>query len=221
MKTHLTRPAALTIAATATVLVLLWTGAADGRAVKKEAERIADAMGVCEGMTVADVGAGDGEWSIGLAKKVGESGRIYATEVDEDDLPKIRKRAEKAGLGNVSAVLGDDHDTGLPEGCCDAILLRQVYHHFTDPPAMRASLRRAMRPGAKLVVIDLDPQKHWRDLPGVPDRGGHGIELDDLVEEMTGDGFVEVARHEVWPGEDEERYCVVFRRASTPVQQER
>ena len=203
-----------TLAGVVALSMLLSAGAADGRAPRAEAERIAEAMGACEGMTVADVGAGNGEWSVALAEKVGDSGHVYATEIEQGDVDDIRRRAEKAGLDNVSAVLGDDQDTGLPDGCCDAILLRQVYHHFTDPESMRASLRRAMKPGARLLVIDLEPQKHWRDLPGVPDRGGHGIDLSDLIEEMTEDGFEEVSRYETWPGEDEERYGVVFRRTT-------
>ena len=114
------------------------------------------------------------------------------------------------GLKNVTTVLGTQDDTGLPPGCCDAILLRMVYHHFTDPARMRASLRSALRRGAPLVVIDTEPQKNWRHLEGVPERGGHGIKEEDLVREMTADGFEVAARHDDWPG-DGERYCVVFR----------
>jgi hypothetical protein len=60
-------------------------------------------------------------------------------------------------------------------------------------------------------VIDIDPQRGWRQLPGVPDRGGHGIHEEELVREMTADGFEVVARYDDWTG-DGERYCVVFRR---------
>jgi hypothetical protein len=80
---------------------------------------------------------------------------------------------------------------------------------------MRASLRRALRPGARLAVIDLRPRPSWRDLPGVPDRGGHGIRTEDLVREMTSDGFEVVARYDDWAGNGD-RYCVVFRRADGP-----
>ena len=78
---------------------------------------------------------------------------------------------------------------------------------------MRASLRAALRPGAVLVIVDTTPHASWRKLEGVPERGGHGIREDDLVREMTGDGFEVVARHPDWNGESD-RYCVVFRRAS-------
>lgn len=182
-----------------------------------EAERIAEVLSLGPGMRVADVGAGDGEWSVELARRVGESGRVYATEVDEDDLEEIRERVEEAALGNVTSLLGDDLDTGLPAACCDAILLRLVYHHFTDPPQMRASLRRALLPGGLIAVIDLDPQEHWRDLPGVPDRGGHGIRAEELVIDMTAAGFEVVSRFDDWDPDEPDHYCVVFRRLASSV----
>ncbi|MEM7353639.1 MAG: class I SAM-dependent methyltransferase [Acidobacteriota bacterium] len=181
-----------------------------------EAEQIAEVLGLEPGMRVADVGAGDGEWSEELALRVGASGHVYATEVDEDDLEDIRQRFGDAGLENVTSILGDAEDTGLPEDCCDAILLRLVYHHFTDPVPMRASLRQALRQGGVIAVIDIEPQEDWRELPGVPDRGGHGIRPADLVEEMTADGFDLVARFDEWGSEDD-HYCVVFQRADKTV----
>ncbi len=177
----------------------------------KEAKQIAELLCLQGGAHVADVGAGDGEWTVKLAREVGEGGHVYATEVKEDLVEDIRKRAKKAKLDNVTVLLGDDEDTGLPEDCCDAILLRLVDHHFTDPAPMRASLKKALRPDGILAIIDIVPQTSWRDLPGVPDRGGHGIPVDALVEEMTADGFEVLSRYDEW-NDDDERFCVVFRR---------
>jgi hypothetical protein len=86
-----------------------------------------------------------------------------------------------------------------------------VYHHLTDPAPMRASLIRSLRPDGVLVVVEIEPQKLWPVLPGVPDRGGHGILPSDLIEELASDGFEVVEQHDDWPGEAD-RYCVVFRR---------
>ncbi len=202
----------------ATLLALPWLMVACAAAsTSDEAARIAEEMELRRGMRVADVGAGDGEWAVELAERVGETGHVYATEVDEDDLEDLRELVEEAGLENVTSILGDDLDTGLSAGCCDAILLRLVYHHFTDPEPMRESLRRALRPGGVLVVIDITPQKHWRELPGVEDRGGHGIEPGELVSDMTTDGFELVARYDDWGYDDDEddHYCVVFRRSGS------
>jgi SAM-dependent methyltransferase len=192
--------------------VLLLQGEAVALTIAPEPQRLFAALGLRAGLRVADVGAGDGEWAERLAREVGETGHVFATEVDQKDLEKIRKRVREAGLGNVTTILGTQEDTGLPPGCCDGVLLRMVYHHFVEPARMRASLRAALRPGAPLVVVDTEPQGGWRRLEGVPDRGGHGIHEEDLVREMTGDGFEVVARHPDWNG-DGDRYCVVFRRA--------
>jgi precorrin-6B methylase 2 len=180
----------------------------DGRT---ESAAIAEALALREGQSVADVGAGEGEYSVDLASRVGAAGHVYATEVDDSKIEKIRSRAQAAGVQNVTAVRGEQQETGLAAGCCDGILLRLVYHHFTDPPAMRRSLWNALRAGGRIAVIDVPPQTTWRRLEGVPDRGGHGIEPDELVGDMTKSGFEVVERHDHWPGEDE-AYCVVFRR---------
>ncbi len=79
---------------------------------------------------------------------------------------------------------------------------------------MRAGLRAALKPGGRIAVIDIVPQSGWRELPGVPDRGGHGIAPEQLLAEMTGDGFELVARFDDWNGDDE-RFCFVFRHQET------
>ncbi len=191
-----------------------------------EAESLPLILALRPGMRVADVGAGDGEWTEILAEAVGPSGLVYATEVTEDDLGDLRRlandlaavRGQDDNRAPIEVVEGTALDTGLPEACCDAILLRLVYHHFTDPAPMRASLARALRPGALLAVIDMVPQEHLRSLEGVPDRGGHGIALTDLMQEMTTDGFEVVARYPSWPG-DEDHFGVVFRRSSSAAPQ--
>jgi precorrin-6B methylase 2 len=179
--------------------------------VAEESDGIVASMALAPGMTVADVGAGDGKYSVVLARGVGPGGRVYATEVDSADIGKITSRAEAEGLGNVRAVVGTQQDTGLPLGCCDAILLRMVYHHFTDTDAMRRALWNALKAGGRIVVIDVKPQKDWRHLDGVKERGGHGIAMSELVADMTRSGFEVVSRKYNWPAE-EDAYLVVFRR---------
>ncbi len=202
--------AALRIALVGTVLL---TACAATRTA--ETDRIAGVLRLERGMSVADVGAGDGEFSVELAHHVGDGGRVFATEVDDEELEKIRARVRSEDLSNVTVVRGDQETIGLEEGCCDAILLRLVYHHFTEPDRMRADLRRALRANALLAVVDITPQKNWRELPGVPDRGGHGIGPDGLIAEMVADGFEVVEQVDEWNG-DEDRFCVVFRRAAEP-----
>ena len=194
------------------LLLAVWlsAGCASG-ASPSEMEKIAAALALEPGMTVADVGAGDGDFAVELARLVGEEGRVIATEVEEGKVADLRAMARTEGLANLSAVLGDQEDTGLEPACCDAVLLRLVYHHFQDPAPMRADLRAALKPAGVIAIIDIVPQEGWRVLSGVPDRGGHGIPPDQLLDEMTGDGFELVARFDDWNGDDE-RFCMVFLR---------
>jgi ubiquinone/menaquinone biosynthesis C-methylase UbiE len=198
------------------VLTLLALGAGCGSLQAEsddadESQRIAEVLQLAPGMTVADVGAGDGEWAVDLARRVGDEGTVWATEVDPEEIEKIRQRIDDEEVSNVRIVEGDQETLGLPEACCDAILLRMVYHHFEDPSALRPQLYHALRPGGRIVVIDIRPQEHWRDLPNVPERGGHGIPPGDLIEEMTAAGFRFLERHDSWDG-DEDRYCAIFER---------
>jgi protein-L-isoaspartate O-methyltransferase len=176
-----------------------------------EAARIVEALRLGAGMVAADVGAGEGKFTAVLARGVGPSGRVFATEVEQEKLDEVKARMAGDGIDNVSTVLGDQLQTGLPAGCCDRILLRLVYHHFADPKAMQRSLWAALRPGGQIAVIDVPPKKSWPRVSGAPDRGGHGIEASELLAEMRGAGFELVAHHEQWPAEPES-YCVVFRR---------
>ena len=178
------------------------------RVDRDELARVFELLDIESGDVVADVGAGDGKWSIAVAEQVGPGGRVYATEVDPDDLKKIRDRVEREGATNVSVVEGQTDSTGLPDACCDAILLRRVYHHFTDPEAMQESLRKALRDDARLLVVDFDTRGRWSRPSGIPEsRDGHGIAKTLLVTEMEGAGF-ELVSDLKWHNGD---YALVFR----------
>lgn len=186
-----------------------WMAQRDG-GFERETARIAEALGLEPGMTVADVGAGDGLFSAFLAERVGDSGRVFATEVEVEKVGEIGETV--SGYDNVTVVLGKFDDTGLPRGCCDRLLLRRVYHHFLDPPdVMVQSLYRSLKPGGVIAVIDFMPGDEIPPPAGTPDRGGHGTPTDALTEEMTRNGFELVRQVEDWPGRERD-YCMLFRR---------
>jgi len=166
-----------------------------------EADRLAEVLGLRSGSAVADVGAGGGDFALAFAARVGAGGRVYATELDAGKLDEIRARAKQAGLGNVTAVEAQVAATGLPTACCDAVLLRDVYHHLTEPAAIDRDLLRAMKPGAVLVVVDFPPT--WYLRPFTPagvgaERAHHGIEREAALAELLAAGFERVRVIEPW-----------------------
>ena len=142
---------------------------------------------------VADFGAGKGELTFALAAEVRH---VFATEIDPGRLQRLRD----AKLANVTVA------ESLPPSCCDAIVVRRVYHHLTDVSGVNKSLLRSLRPGGVLAVIDFPP-------PFFLSRGGFGVPADDVISEVTRSGFQLVRRMDDWPGRGPlPSYCLVFRK---------
>jgi hypothetical protein len=110
-------------------------------------------------------------------------------------------------------VAAAEKKTRLPDSCCDAIILRRVYHHFTAPSEMDASLLHSLRPGGLLAVIEFPPRRSLTasdPVNGVPsNRGGHGIPKKILLEELIAAGFKLDKTFDDWP---EDGYCALFRK---------
>lgn len=185
-----------------------------GDDVADETARIARALELRPGDVVADVGAGDGRYAIALAAVVGPAGRVFATELDDDALGEIRENVADARAANVTVLQGAADATNLPPGCCDAVLMRDVYHHLTAPAAIDASVLAALKPGGRFLVIDFLPSfwlSPWTP-DGIPaDRGGHGVPVDVVVREVEAAGFRKVRVDEDWPsGFFTDLFAVVF-----------
>lgn len=177
-----------------------------------DAARLVTALKLHDGQTVADIGAGRGQLTVALARVVGPSGRVYATELDSDRLRDIRQATDSAGLGNVSVIEAHAARTNLPERCCDALVLRRVYHHFDNPQVMNASMRQSLKTGGLLAVIDFAPDSAESPDPGNRDSGDqHGVTSATVVRELRQAGFEVVA---VEKGTRPGRYMVVVRRPS-------
>ena len=138
------------------------------------------------GMTIADIGAGFGAWTIQFAKIVGPTGRVYATDLGAAQLEALRDYAKKEGLNNVTVLEGKVDSTNLPAGCCDAILIRDAFHHFTQPEPMIKSIAASLKPGGRLAIIDFPPRPKSTVPEGVPaDRGGHGVPPEVIEKEVA------------------------------------
>jgi SAM-dependent methyltransferase len=180
---------------------------------ESEIQRLAKVMNWKAGQVIADVGAGEGEIGFAAAAAVGETGKVYLTELDGDKFAALQKDANRRKLKNVVILAAAEKETKLTDNCCDAIVLRRVYHHFTAPTEMDASLLRSLRPGGLLAVIEFAPRKSLTasdPVKGVPsNRGGHGIPKKILVDELTGAGFRLDKSFDDWP---DDGYCVLFRK---------
>lgn len=181
-----------------------------------DANRIADLTRIGPGSVVADFGAGKGAMTIPIAERVGPSGHVFATEVNQSRLEAIKRRAEKAGVQNVTVIEGGEKSTNLPDNCCDVIFMRGVYHHLTDPADIDRSLYRALRPGGEIAIQDFRPTiwlAPWTP-KGIPaNRGGHGVAPNIVVDEMTAAGFHLEQTIEPWTSSwFLSNYCLVFRK---------
>ena len=121
-----------------------------------EAETVMDLARVSAGMSVADVGAGSGYYTVRLAQRVGRAGRVLAEDIDPDMMQKLGLRVEREHLENVSIKLGTVDDPRLPENSFDRIFLVHVYREIDEPYAFLWRLRPALRKGGKVIVVGVD-----------------------------------------------------------------
>ena len=160
----------------------------------EEPQRLAAALGVSAGMTIADIGAGDGAMAVVLAGVVGEDGVVFATELADTRRQDIAERATSSGAGNLRVVAAGARDPGLPESCCHGVYLRTVFHHIEEPEAFAAALGRTVRPGGRVAVIDFAPGTLWFH------GADHGVRQADVVAAFDGAGWRVRQRDDAWGG---------------------
>lgn len=158
------------------------------------ADKIFSAIGAVEGSTVCEIGAGDGELTIAAARIVGPAGRVFSSELGEDRLTALREHVAKSNLTQITVVAGDDRRTNFPEAACDSVLLRDVYHHFTEPAAMNASIALALKPGGRVAIVDFTPPGEEASCPADRDKDSmHGVKAESVTREMKEAGLEPVA----------------------------
>ncbi|MCB2049301.1 MAG: class I SAM-dependent methyltransferase [Novosphingobium sp.] len=165
-----------------------------------EAQQVMDMARIQPGMTVADIGAGEGYYTVRLAERVGKEGRVVAQDIDEEALRQLGIRIERERLDNVSIRRGAADDPRLPAASFDRVFLVHMYHEVTEPYAFLWRLRDAMRPDGKIIVVETDRPSGQHGLPPTLlfcEFKAVGYELGAFVQKPEINGYY--ARFELGP----------------------
>jgi SAM-dependent methyltransferase len=165
---------------------------------KLQIDRVMDLLGIVPGKNVADIGAGSGWFTVLAARRVGPTGAVLAEDINPLAIEYIGKRIAKEDLPNVRTVLGKPDDPGLPSGSANAVLLLKVYHEIAHPVATMKVLQRALRPGAKVGIIDRNGN-----------GADHGVKEAIVVREMGAAGYKLVGRYDFTKADGED-YFLIF-----------
>ncbi|QZD88174.1 class I SAM-dependent methyltransferase [Qipengyuania psychrotolerans] len=128
----------------------------DARDSRGEAQKVMDLAEIGPGMTVADIGAGDGYYTVRLAPRVGNKGRVLAQDIDGDALMRLGRRVEREGLRNISIRKGQPDDPMLPANSFDRIFMVHMYHEIQQPYAFLWNMWPSLREGGQVIVVDVD-----------------------------------------------------------------
>ena len=141
-------------------------------------------LGVKPGMTVCDMGCGNGFYALQMAKMVGERGRVLGVDIQPEMLKLLKSRAADAKITNVEPILGTFIDPKLPVGQVDIILCADVYHEFSHPEHMLAAMRKSLAPGGVVVLLEFREED-----PKVPIKPLHKMSKAQVNKELTANGF--------------------------------
>jgi ubiquinone/menaquinone biosynthesis C-methylase UbiE len=165
---------------------------------------------IASGSTVVDLGTGTGNLLEALSGAVGPKGRVLAEDIQSDFLERARDRSRKANLRNIEFVLGTDVDPKLPAGAADMVIVLDAYHHFDYPEKMLAAIKRSLRPGGRLAIVEYHKKSGAMET-GDPDFAIKHIRAgaEQVVNEVQAAGYKLIWRREHAPGS---QYIAMFRR---------
>jgi ubiquinone/menaquinone biosynthesis C-methylase UbiE len=156
----------------------------ENREREEECSTLLKNLGIKPGMTVCDLGCGNGFYTLKLAEMVGPKGKILAVDIQSEMLRLLNERAKEAKVANVEPILGTLIDPRLPEGKVELILCVDVYHEFSHPVHMLAALRKSLAPGGRLVLVEFRKED-----PKVPIKELHKMSKAQIRKELEPNGF--------------------------------
>ena len=169
------------------------------RAEKLQVERVMDLLGIKQGVAVADIGAGGGWFTVRAARRTGSTGKVYAVEINPDFLRHIRERARGDGLHNIETILDKEDDPLLPADSVDSVLLLKTYHEIAKPVPFLKNLRKALRPGARVGIIDRNGK-----------GDDHGIDAAVVIAEARQAGLELRGQYDFVKADEGVEYFLVF-----------
>lgn len=169
-----------------------------GRDQRLQIHRVMDILEIKPGKSVADIGAGSGWFTVRAAKRVGSNGHVYAVDINPEAARYIAERAQKEHLQNIKTILSQPDDPQLPSGSVDSVLMLKTYHEIAHPVTLLRNLRAALRPGAKVGIIDRNGNGE-----------NHGIDKDVLIREAKDAGYSLLNEYDFVKG-DKMDYFLVF-----------
>lgn len=149
-----------------------------GRDERLQINRVMDLLGIEPGKSVADIGAGSGWFTVRAARRVTNSGTVYAVDINRDAIQYIDKRAKKGQLRNIKTILSKPDDPQLPADSVDAVLLLKTYHEVANPVVLLRKLGASLKPGASIGIIDRNG-----------DGTNHGVNKEVVIREAAQAGY--------------------------------
>ena len=143
-----------------------------------------DALDLKPGMVVADIGAGSGYYSSRIARRVGPTGRVYATDIQQGMIELLDRRIKAEGLTNVTTVLGAMDEPRLPAKSIDLAIMVDVYHELQQPQIFLQRLKETFKPGGRLVLLEFRKED-----PKVPILEVHKMSVAEVDQELKAEGF--------------------------------
>ena len=169
-------------------LTMHYTGAPwltrESRDREEDCNKLIAQLRLKPGMTVCDMGCGNGFYALRVAKRLGPEGKVLAVDIQPEMLTLLRERAAEAKVPNIKPILGTLIDPQLPEASCDLILCVDVYHEFSHPEHMLRAMRKALKPEGRLVLVEFRMED-----PQVPIKLEHKMSKEQILKELPPNGY--------------------------------